>query len=238
MNLWITGDSTTSNQAKDESLVSWGEVFDHWFDPEKITVKDAAISGCSIRDYVNQGHWAKLMSEVQKGDVILTCHGHLERAPLTKEVRGSRGSLVGDDDRFVVVYDPDYKREEMIYTFGWYVRKFISASQANGGDLIMLSPPPRAIWENGRIRRGQSLTYMNLTEKIAFEKGAKFLDIGKSVADAFNQLGMEAVAEFFGHDNLHTNNQGAEFIADAIFHALSVSFPDIFPPLAAKSSGR
>jgi len=236
MNLWITGDSTTSNQAKDKSLASWGEVFHRWFDLEKIAVKNVAVSGCSIRDYVNQGHWNKLMRHAKKGDLILTCHGHLERAPLIKDVRGSRGSLPGDDDRFIVVYDPYYKKDETVYTFGWYIRKFISNCQAMNIDLILLSPPPRAMWENGQIRRGQSLTYINLTERIALEMGAMFLDIGKPISDAFNNLGQDAVAAFFGNDNLHTNIQGAEFVAGAVFEALSASFPEIFQPLAAKQT--
>jgi rhamnogalacturonan acetylesterase len=228
MKLYITGDSTTSNQAADKSLVSWGEVFSGQFDENKVQIVNAALSGHSIRDYVNRGEWRKVMNQVKKGDILLSCHGHLERAPLIKKSRGSRGSLRGDSNKFAVVIDPFYQRKEIVHTFGWYVRKYIADCKSHGVELILLSPPVRNIWENGRVRRGGSLEYVRLTKKIAQENNVHFFDAGRAIASAFNALGQQQVAKFFGNDNLHTNQFGAEFIAEIIFTNLLVRFPSLF----------
>ena len=228
MHLWITGDSTTKNQAKDESLVSWGEVFHEKFDASSVTVINAAVSAYSIRDYVCMGEWEKLMGKVKENDVLLSSHGHLERAQLTKDVRGSRGSLRGDHNSCVVVDDPFYKRTFTVYSFGWYVRKYVSDCKARGVDLILLSPTIRAVWEAGKIRRGKSLEYVQCMRKIATETDVRFLDIGACLANEFNKLGVEAVSKFFECDTLHTNKAGANFVADVIFRSLLHQFPDLF----------
>jgi rhamnogalacturonan acetylesterase len=236
LRIWLTGDSTTSNQSKDEALVSWGEVLINYFNPFRASVRDRALSGHSIRDFVNRGRWDELMEDTRRGDILLACHGHLERAPLIRDSERSRGSLQGDSDDFEIVFDPFFQREEIVYSFGWYVRKYVADCRARGIELVLMTATPRNRWEEGRMIRGVSQHYADCCRKIADETGTKFLDAGDAIIQAFTPMGEETVSNFYQPgQQVHTNERGAHVMAGIICKALAEKYPETFESLVAKS---
>jgi lysophospholipase L1-like esterase len=97
---------------------------------------------------------------------------------------------------------------EVVYSFGWYLRKMIDDAREKGATPILVSLTPRNIWKNGKIERRND-TYGKWYREIAEETGVELIDVHNITADKYDKKGEKKVKAYFNHDHTHSSLKGA-----------------------------
>lgn len=219
--LFIIGDSTVKNGSGTGAggLWGWGDPIGEFFDKTKINVKNKALGGRSSRTYQTEGLWDKVLAEMKPGDFVLMQFGHNDGGSLNTGTR-PRASLkgVGPESQEVVMEGTGKK--EVVHTYGWYMRKYITDAKAKGATPIVLSPVPRNMWKDGKVVR--STDYGKWAADAAKAGDAAFVDLNGIIADKYDPLGPEKVlAEYFtAADHTHTSVAGAKLNAACVIEGL------------------
>jgi len=217
---YVIGDSTVRNGDGTGKNQQWGWgsfVADH-FDTNKISVRNLAIGGRSSRTFITEGRWDKITATLKKGDYVIMQFGHNDGGPLDDTAR-ARGTIKGIGDESKEIYNPITKKQEVVYTYGWYMRKYIRETKAKGAIAIVCSPIPRNEWKDGKVIRSPD-TYSGWAEQVAKEEGAYFIDLNNLVALKYEELGEEKVKPLFPADHTHTNLDGAKINTDIVINAI------------------
>ena len=205
--LFTIGDSTVKNADKNpDDMWGWGSVIHELFDLNRITVENHAMAGRSARTFLDEGRWDKVYNALQPGDFVLIQFGHNDIGDIN--VGKARGELRGAGDESKVYLMEKTGKYQAIYTFGWYLRKFIRDAQEKGAIPIVLSHTPRNMWDNGLIIRNTS-SFGTWTKAAADATGAYYVDLNKITADKLQVIGYEKglrlVGEYFKRDQTHTS---------------------------------
>lgn len=205
--LYIIGDSTVKNgDGTGKNLQwGWGSVVDTYFDTTRISIRNHAIGGRSSRTFITDGRWDAILKTLTKGDYVIMQFGHNDSGPLDDTAR-ARGTIKGIGNDSVETYNPIRKMKETVYSYGWYMRKYIREAKAKGAIPIICSPVPRANRKEGRIVRSD---YANWAMQLAAETGSCFLDLQDLIATTYDQMDSLTVNAFFPADRTHTNKEGA-----------------------------
>ncbi|MBP5770548.1 MAG: rhamnogalacturonan acetylesterase [Bacteroidaceae bacterium] len=211
--VFITGDSTVKNADKDSTgMWGWGSQADRVFDPQKITWINCAQAGRSCRTYLREGRWEKVYNDLRKGDFVLIQFGHNDIGELHKGKH--RGEIPGTADTScvsrVVLKDEAYN--EVVYSFGWYLKKMIDDCRQKGATPILVSLTPRNEWTNGKIERRND-SYGKWYREVAAETGCTFVDLHNITADALDGIGQEEARRYYNNDHTHTSLAGARLNA-------------------------
>jgi len=207
---FIIGDSTVRNGdgTGKGSLWGWGSFIADQVDTNKLQVQNHAMGGRSSRTFQTEGRWEKVVQQVKKGDFVIMQFGHNDASPLDDTAR-ARGVLRGISDKDTSIYNPIRKIQETVYTYGWYMRKFVRETKAKGATAIICSLVPRNSWKDGKIQRSGD-SWALWARQIAEQEGAYFIDLNELTAAEYDKLGQEKVkALYFPSDNTHTNKEGA-----------------------------
>ncbi len=219
--LFITGDSTVKNEDRDEDgMWGWGALAAEVFDTAKIVVKNCAQAGRSCRSYLREGRWDKVFCDIEPGDFVLIQFGHND-AGREIDYGKARNEISGaaDSSHVYRVRTDDEVRNEVVYTFGWYLRKMIDDVRQRGGTPILVSLTPRNEWTNGRIERRND-SFGLWYREVAEQTGAELLDLHNISADAFDKLGQEKAKAYYKNDHTHTSKQGARLNAKSVAKGL------------------
>jgi len=215
--LFIIGDSTVKNSSK--GLQGWGDVIGNFFDQTKIKIENRARGGRSSRTYLTEGLWDQVLAELKPGDFVLMQFGHNDGGAINDASR-ARGSLRGVGDETEAIDNLLTKQHEVVRTFGWYMKKFVSDTKAKLATPIVLSPVPRNMWKDGTVIRASD-TYGKWAFEVAGLTGAFFIDLNDISAKKFEVLGPEKVKElYFLEDHTHTTPAGAEVNAASVVEGL------------------
>ena len=220
--LFTIGDSTVKNADKNpDDMWGWGSVIHELFDLNRITVENHAMAGRSARTFLDEGRWDKVYNALQPGDFVLIQFGHNDIGDIN--VGKARGELKGAGNESKVYLMEKTGKYQVIYTFGWYLRKFIRDAQEKGAIPIVLSHTPRNMWDNGQIIRNTS-SFGTWTKAAADATGAYYVDLNKITADKLQEIGYEKglrlVGEYFKRDHTHTSLKGAKLNAESITEGL------------------
>ena len=214
--VFITGDSTVKNTDRDSTgMWGWGSQADRIFDADKITWINCAQAGRSCRTYLREGRWEKVYNDLQKGDFVLIQFGHNDIGELHKGKH--RGDIPGTADTScvsrVVLKDEAYN--EVVYSFGWYLRKMIDDCRQKGATPILVSLTPRNEWPDGKIERRND-SYGKWYREVAEQTGCTFLDLHNITADALDGIGQKAAKRYYNNAHTHTSLLGARLNANSI----------------------
>ena len=238
--VFITGDSTVKNADKDENgMWGWGAVANTVFDETKIDIVNAAMAGRSCRSYLNEGRWDKVYNSLKPGDFVLIQFGHNDISPIDKPKY--RGAIATAADTCHVykmqaakedlskqnVIDQKLKSNtqvgsyEVVFSFGWYLKKFIQDVREKGATPILVSLTPRNEWPNGKIERRND-TYGKWYREVAEATGVEFVDLHNITADFLDKKcgKKEKAMKYFNHDHTHTSLLGAKTNAQSIAKGL------------------
>src|SRR6266480_778435 len=138
--LFIIGDSTVKNSGK--GLLGWGDPIANYFDQTKILIENRARGGRSSRTFVTEGLWDQVVAQLQPGDFVLMQFGHNDGGAVNDDSR-ARGSLRGIGDETEEIDNLITKKHEVVHTFGWYLKKFVTDTRAKGATPIVVSFIPR-----------------------------------------------------------------------------------------------
>jgi len=212
--VFITGDSTVKNTDRDTTgMWGWGSQAWRIFDENKITYINCAQAGRSCRTYLREGRWEKVYNDLQPGDFVLIQFGHNDIGELHRGKH--RGDIPGVADTScvsrVVLKDEAYN--EVVYSFGWYLRKMIDDCCEKGATPIIVSLTPRNEWPDGKHIERRNDSYGQWYRAVAEQTGTTFLDLHNITADALDAIGPEATRAYYCGDHTHTSLRGARLNA-------------------------
>ncbi|HTD24651.1 MAG TPA: rhamnogalacturonan acetylesterase [Terriglobales bacterium] len=206
--LFVIGDSTANNS----DHRGWGDPLADYFDLTRINVVNRARGGRSSRTFVTEGLWESARNELKPGDFVLIQFGHNDGGPPDKEK--ARGSLPGIGEESQEFTMPNGSKE-VVHTFGWYMRKFITETKARGATPIVLSLTVRNIWKDGKVERGPG-HFGEWSAEVAKQTGVAFVDLTSAIADEYEKMGQEKVSALFPQDHTHTSAAGADLNASLV----------------------
>lgn len=223
--LYIAGNSTAKNGDEE----GWGSHLQKFFDPNKIKVENRARGGRSSRTFITEGLWDAIRDSLKRGDYVMLEFGHNDAGMINDEHR-ARGSIPTIGDETQEINNLQTGKHEIVQTFGWYMRKMINETRAQGAIPIVMSMTARNVWPDGKIEREN--TFCTLAEELAAENGVAFIDLRNMVADQYELLGPIRVRRLFPEDHTHTGRDGALINAAVIVSGLKA----IGSPLADRLS--
>ena len=209
------------------------------------------MAGRSCRTYLNEGRWDKVYNSLQPGDYVLIQFGHNDIGAI--DAPKYRGAIaIGLDSCHVYqmkaakedltkqnIIDQTLKSKtmvgsyEVVYSFGWYLKKFIQDVREKGATPILVSLTPRNEWENGKIeRRNDSYgawyrndSYGAWYRQVVKETGVEFVDLHNLAADFYDKkCGSKAKADkYFKRDHTHTSLLGAKTNAQCVAQGLKAN---------------
>jgi lysophospholipase L1-like esterase len=215
--VFIIGDSTVNNHT--QGLRGWGDPIVGSFDKGRIRVENRARGGRSSRTFFTEGLWDDVARALQPGDFVLMQLGHNDGGSLTQS--RARASLKGNGEETQTVVDEKTGKQEVVHTYGWYLRKYIADTRAKGATAIVLSPVPRNIWKDDHTVARAANDYGKWAAEAARDGGALFIDLNELVARRYEAAGPEKVKTlYFAEDHTHTTPAGAELNAAAVVEGI------------------
>ena len=233
--VFITGDSTVKNKDSDkDGMWGWGSQAYTVFDQNKVTCVNVAKAGRSTRSYVREGRWEQVYNTLQPGDFVLLQFGHNDICPVADAKE--RGVIPGTADTCHVYKMEKDGRYEVVYSFGWYLRKMIDDCREKGATPILVSLTPRNEWPHGKVERRND-SYGKWYREVVEQTGVDFLDVHNISADFLDrkfaskseEKSKKAASRYFNNDHTHTSLAGARMNAQSVAKGLR----DINSPLAA-----
>ena len=153
-----------------------------------------------------------MYNDLQEGDFVLIQFGHNDIGELHRGKH--RGDIPGTADTScvsrVVLQDEAYN--EVVYSFGWYLKKMIDDCRQKGATPILVSLTPRNEWPDGKIERRND-SYGKWYREVAAETGCDFVDLHNITADALDGIGQERAKDYYCGDHTHTSLRGARLNA-------------------------
>ncbi len=234
--VFFTGDSTVKNADKeDDGMWGWASQAATVFDESKITLFNAARAGRSTRSFLREGLWDEVYNSLEPGDFVTIQFGHNDICPITDAK--ARGVIPGTQDT-LHVFKLDNGQYEVVYSFGWYLKKFIDDVREKGATPILVSLTPRNEWPGGKVERRDN-SYGTWYREVVAETGVEFIDMHNISADfldkkfAIRQLPEDKekakakVAElkqkagtYFKQDHTHASKLGAQMNAQSFAKGL------------------
>lgn len=216
--LYIIGDSTVRNTNRPQC--GWGEKIGDFFDTAQLAISNQAMAGRSTRTFIKEKRWEKVMSTIKKGDYLIMQFGHNEGSKPDTNKAGYRGVLKGIGEETVELTWPD-STKEIVHTYGWYIRKFITDAKSKGATPVVASMIPRNQFVDGKVKRANN-DYGKWAKEVAAAEGVGFIDLNSITADKYDTMGPDKVKEFFPGDHTHTNEAGAAVNAASVTEGIKL----------------
>jgi lysophospholipase L1-like esterase len=221
--LFLIGDSTVRTGSRGDGINGqwgWGAPIMDYFDRTRINVENRAMGGTSSRSYQTLGLWEKVLADMKPGDFVIMQFGHNDGGALNDAQR-ARGTIRGNGDETEEIDNLLTGRHEIVHSYGWYLRKYITDAKAKGATPIVCSLIPRNGWRNGKVNRS-SEDFALWAAQAAQGGDAGFIPLNDLIADRYDRIGPEKVtASYFPpREATHTNAAGARFNADCVVEGL------------------
>jgi DNA sulfur modification protein DndE len=171
--LFMIGDSTMADKPLDLPERGWGMVLPPYFTDPSV-VHNHAVNGRSTKSFIDEGRWAKVVSELQPGDFVIIQFGHNDEK---KE----------DPKRYT---DPATSYRDNL-------RRFIRESRAKGATPILATPVCRRKFdEHGKLENTHD-GYPDAVRAVAAEEQVPLLDLERDTAQWLQSVGDEPSKQFF-----------------------------------------
>jgi lysophospholipase L1-like esterase len=221
--LWIIGDSTVRNGQDNgnNGQWGWGNPIASFFDKTRIRVMNKAVGGTSSRTFqTNANMWPAVLKQMQPGDYVIMQFGHNDGGDPADPAR-ARASLPGNGEDVMQIHNPLTKQDEVVHSYGWYLRKYVTDAQGKGAAMVIIcSLIPRNHWTNGTINPTADFT---LWAKQAAETAkVPFIDLNGMVGKKYNALGEKVVTDtlFPAGETTHTDWAGAVLNAQTVIEGI------------------
>ncbi|MHA6723638.1 rhamnogalacturonan acetylesterase [Sphingomonas sp. RS2018] len=205
--VFLLGDSTVTDQQA-EPAASWGQMLTA-FMKDDVAVANHAESGETMKSFIAEKRFAKVLESVKPGDVALIQFGHNDQKANWPQT--------------YVAADSTYRS---------YLRVFIDEFRRRGVTPILVTSPERRNWTaEGRIRPTLA-DYAAAVRAVGTETGVPVIDLNAATIRIYEALGKDRAPLAFndgGKDATHHNNYGAWVLARAIAQGIA----DARLPLAA-----
>jgi lysophospholipase L1-like esterase len=215
--LFLCGDSTmdTRPNAKEplvnnfRARIGWGGSVIPYFDLGKINIENHAKGGISTRTFMNGGYWRSIFTRLKPGDFVIIEFGHNDSSDLDGAT--GRGTLKSNGEETKQVVNKA-GQNEVVHTYGWYMRRYISDTKSKGATPIILSPVPRNYWKDKTTFNNVMNEYTQLAKQVADAAKVQYIGMNEALAAQYAPLGQDVVTHdfFTSLDKTHTNPAGAK----------------------------
>ncbi len=196
----IAGDSTVTNREPSEDYESgicytgWGQMLSLYVGID-YRVKNFAKSGLTTDTFRQEGHYDKLLKELNEGDYVMFQFGHNDQK--LKELH----------------YDGRYKENLITYINEIRERKAIP---------ILVTPLARNTWNCISNEYNDLLfDYANVVREVSSETHTFLVDLHSFAKDWISEKGRDGVRPYFyPGDYTHTNDYGAAFFGQFVAESL------------------
>src|SRR4029078_4641881 len=148
------------------------------------------------------------LTKLKPGDFVIMQFGHNDGSALDDTAR-ARGTIRGTGEESKEIYNPIRKVQEVVHTYGWYMRKYINDVKAKGAIPIVCSPIPRNDWKDGKVSRSTT-SYAKWAEDVARSEDVYFINLNELIAAKYEAMGVDVVNPLFPGDHTHTGLEGAK----------------------------
>lgn len=198
--IYLAGDSTVVDQDI-EPWAAWGQMLPRFFRPG-VVIANHAESGETIRSFVTEQRFAKVMSLIQPGDYLFIQFGHNDQKP---------GAVSLDD----------YKK---------YLLDYVQQTRAKGATPVIVTSMNRRTFDDaGKITNSLS-GYPDAMREVAAAQHVALIDLNAMSKTLFETMGPEGTLKAFMHyaantfpnqteainDNTHFNKYGAYELARCV----------------------
>jgi rhamnogalacturonan acetylesterase len=214
--LFIVGDSTVHNTAP--GLVGWGDVIGPSFDYAKIHVENHAKPGRSTRTFISQGWWKEILAAARPGDFVIIQMGHNDSSPLNDTNR-SRGTIPGTGTESTNFVNGLTHQPETVYTYGGYLRQYISEARDKDMTPILCTPVSRLPQPGKELDTTRYTAWMR---QVAVSENVPLIDLNQRVLERWGNKPPEEIFKtyFAQKDSTHFNKTGAELNAACVVEGI------------------
>lgn len=189
--IFVLGDSTAQSFIYEEAIMSgWGQLFDDFFDLDKVNLINYSMGGRSLKNMYQEGRFNDMMLSAKPGDCVLLQSGHNDE---------SRDELKGMHTRF------GRGNDEETFT-RWLEEVYIPAAKALGICLIFVTSMTRIDSEKTEIEpvfggfqhsENPHIHFPGIMEEIAGKHDIPVVDLYSRSVDYISQIGGEAAKGMF-----------------------------------------
>ncbi|HUD94812.1 rhamnogalacturonan acetylesterase [Sphingobium sp.] len=205
--LYLAGDSTVTDQFA-EPAASWGQMLPALLD-ERIAVANHAKSGATLKSFLTDLRFDKLLSGMKAGDWLFIQFGHNDQK---KE------------------WPQTYVDADVTYPA--YLRSYIAEARRRGAHPVLVTSPERRNFDaQGKIKDTLG-SYAAAVRKVAAQEGVPLVDLNADSRAIYEALGPEIAPTAFnegGADKTHHNNYGAWLLANAVAERIRAQIPELAP---------
>jgi lysophospholipase L1-like esterase len=202
--VFLAGDSTVVDQDV-EPWAAWGQMLPRFFRPG-IVIANHAESGETIRSFVAEQRYAKVMSLIKPGDYLFIQFGHNDQKP----------NAVSIDD---------YKQ---------LFAEYIKDTRAKGATPVLVTSMNRRTFDaSGKISNSLA-GYPDAVQEVAATQRAALIDLNAMSKTLFETMGPDVSMKAFMHypanafpnrteaisDDTHFNKYGAYELAQCVVHGI------------------
>jgi lysophospholipase L1-like esterase len=199
--LYLAGDSTVTDQATAPSA-SWGQFLTRYL-RDDIAVANHAESGESLKSFVTELRFDKLLSKLRGGDWVMIQFGHNDQKTQWPQTYA-----------------------EAATTYRSWLRTYIAEVRRRGATPILVTSPERRNFDSdGRIRPTLA-DYAEAMRLVAREQQVALLDLNAASVRLYEALGPAIAPSGFadhGNDKTHHSEYGARLLARAVIEAVRTS---------------
>ena len=202
--VFLAGDSTVTDQPL-EPWNSWGQMLPRFFKPG-VAVANHAESGESLKSFLDERRWEKILSLMKPGDYVFIQFGHNDQ----KE----RGAGVGA----FTSYKTDLNR-------------FIREARQHGGIPVLITPMHRLRFDDQAKILNTLGDYPAAVRQTSSEEHVPLIDLNAMSKLFYEALGSQDARRAF-QDGTHHNNYGSYELAKCIVEGIKSAQLDLAKHLA------
>jgi lysophospholipase L1-like esterase len=205
--VFVLGDSTVVDQGRGPGG-SWGQMFPRWFKPE-VAIANHAESGETLKGFLKERRWDKVLDSVKPGDYILIEFG-------TNDSKSSGPQNMYPNQDFSETYAPANT------TYKELLRRFVADAQKKGANPIILSPSAR----RGEVAPPSSLgPWADAAMETAKELGVPGINLNAMGIEMNKALGADAAKQF--NDRTHHVEYGSYLQAKCVVEGIKEAHLDL-----------
>ncbi|WP_054940624.1 GDSL-type esterase/lipase family protein [Paenibacillus ihuae] len=195
--LYLASDSTVANYAESyRPQTGWGETLGGYFDLDKISIDNRAVSGLSSKTFLVGGYLNDILLDIHEGDYLFMQWSHNDSTP-------SRPERYLTPEQFKV-----------------YLKDYINGTVQRGATPVLVTPVNRRDF-TGEILNKSFPEYVQAMKETAQETGTLLIDLNQASWEVFQELGPEGTKSIFmwvgtTEDNTHLQKNGAVKVSELV----------------------
>ena len=196
--LFLLGDSTVTDQPA-EPAASWGQMLPVFLKPD-IAVANHAESGETLKSFIAELRFAKVLESVKPGDVALIQFGHNDQKTQWPQTYADAATTYRD-----------------------YLRTWIAEFRRRGVTPVLVTSPERRMWTGDRIKPTLA-DYAAAVKAVGASETVPVIDLNAASIAFYEALGPARAPLAFndgGKDATHHDNYGAWVLARSIAQGLA-----------------